>query len=273
MKRSIFYLVVNMTAIALLISIAYLPVMSEAAEVWSDNFDDEDYDGWTVDLGAFTCENGYLEATELDDTVEYASIRYNSSISSGTWSFDCLVILEPPIWYYYFVGLMSEDPNNTDDAYIVIEVCYNRINIKYGYGNTKAYWAFENSLEGTWTHIDVTVDEDWNVNVIVNGTHRLNYAAFPAEKDWQCFKFFPIGVGSAIDNIVVDDAVNYDLLNESYRPTPTTTTEPETTTTTEPTTSTSPTGTTEGAFPIELLAIGAIVIVVIVIVAFKVKRS
>jgi hypothetical protein len=273
MKNKTINITVCMLIVMLLYSISYLPILSEAAEVWTDSFDDLNYDGWTVDLGAFTCENGYLEATELDAAVEYASIRYNSSISSGTWSFDCLVVLEPPIWYYYFVGLMSEDPENTDDAFIVIEVEYYRINVKRGYADTLASWSFKNSLEGTWTHIDVTIDEDWIVNVFVNGTHRINYASFPRERDWQCFKFFPVGVGSAIDNIVVSDDIDYESLsfNESYIPTTTTTTtEPETTTNT---TTTTTTDTTTDAIPIELILVGVVIAVIVVVIIVKVKTS
>jgi hypothetical protein len=244
-------------------SIAYLPVKTNATYEWSDDFNDGNYDGWTVDSGAFTCANLYLETTEVPSSLVSANIIHQNNISTGTWSFDFHV---PPsadhINIKFGNGIRLALSDSTFGVY------------RGSYDNILFSYKPSQNVAGTWTHLDITIDEISNISMFVNNSHVEHYTTLPISGSGD-FRVISWNVGDGLDNIVVNDAIDYEALpfNESYIPTTTTTTEPETTTTTEPTTSTTPTEPTEIAFPIELLAVGAVVIVIIIIVAFKVKQS
>ena len=44
--------------------------------VWSEDFEDGDFDGWTVTQGDFTVENGYLESVAQEITGTFWWVRY-----------------------------------------------------------------------------------------------------------------------------------------------------------------------------------------------------
>jgi hypothetical protein len=50
--------------------------------VWSDDFDDGDYDGWIIAEGMFLVEEGALKAVSSMSTAFLPS-----AIAVGTWSF------------------------------------------------------------------------------------------------------------------------------------------------------------------------------------------
>jgi hypothetical protein len=61
---------------------------STAAVVWSDNFDDGDYGGWTVALGDWRVDtNGYYLENYYVDTI-YHRISHQINETTGMWSFD-----------------------------------------------------------------------------------------------------------------------------------------------------------------------------------------
>lgn len=51
--------------------------------VWSDDFDDGNYDGWTVGDGSFTADDQYLE----NNGSGWSAIEHASTVAYGTWSF------------------------------------------------------------------------------------------------------------------------------------------------------------------------------------------
>lgn len=63
------------------------PAGFSAAEVWSDDFEDPGYSGWTVLNGTFSNEDQSLHATG-SDPLECHNIQHTSSIAFGSWSFD-----------------------------------------------------------------------------------------------------------------------------------------------------------------------------------------
>ncbi|MHA2199868.1 MAG: hypothetical protein ACXACG_02200 [Candidatus Thorarchaeota archaeon] len=80
--------------IGLVFVISLIPHTSATAvPVWEDNFNDRNYNGWTVKTGLFSCMNKTLAGT-YDSTPEGNSMRFdneiwaNSTVSYGTWSFD-----------------------------------------------------------------------------------------------------------------------------------------------------------------------------------------
>jgi hypothetical protein len=57
-----------------------------ATTVWSDNFDDGNYDGWTVQDGNFSVAGQTLRAGKY-----HARINCSSEVAYGTWSFEVLI--------------------------------------------------------------------------------------------------------------------------------------------------------------------------------------
>ncbi len=85
------YKIVGLTVSFLLCCIGYCPLTVSSAEVWSDDFNDGNYDGWTIcNNTAFnppsnwSAVNNYLQI-EQDD---HGTIYRTSSVAYGTWSFD-----------------------------------------------------------------------------------------------------------------------------------------------------------------------------------------
>jgi len=61
---------------------------AHATLVVSDNFSDGNYDGWSVEKGAMSAENGYLQATGYSTDGEgLARISVPSTVTHGTWKF------------------------------------------------------------------------------------------------------------------------------------------------------------------------------------------
>jgi len=60
-----------------------------ADEVWSDDFQDGDYDNWTIQKGTWTAEDNYLKTTDK------GGIYHPSTTTVGTWSFDAYVAPVP----------------------------------------------------------------------------------------------------------------------------------------------------------------------------------
>ena len=68
-------------------------IVVQAEVVWSDDFDDGDYDGWEVKRGNWSADNGFLRVLKDGD------IYRPSTTSVGTWSFDVYVT---PVGSYHF---------------------------------------------------------------------------------------------------------------------------------------------------------------------------
>jgi hypothetical protein len=253
--------------------ISYIPIPVFAAEVWTENFNDGNYDGWTVVNGQFSASQGYLEAIEWQD--EYAwlcEIGCNSTITAGTWSFDY-----NPAGGSMYVRFMTEGHRATAGANRMLRIRMSSMGLCSWAppGDWPPTSSCETEIEsesGHWTHIDITVDEELHTQVYVNGSHELSYTFFISDKT---FLYFGIttqqGVGWCLDNIVVSDSLDVDCTNETcdldhYDPT-----------TTEPTTTT-PSDTTPGPLepatvPIEYIALGAGVVVIIVVLVVFMKRK
>jgi hypothetical protein len=261
MKKRRYSRFAALCGLSLLIATIFLQPKIHAAEVWYDNFDDLNCDSWEVMDGTFSCANGYLESTEIPSGPTIPAIIYHQdNISTGWWSFD----IKPSS------SLMDILLGNN----LYLSFSPSTFAVYRGtFDNRLFQWHPPQTVAGTWTHIDFTVDEVSNLDLFVNDSHIDRYTTLSISES-GFFTFRSFEVGDAIDNIVVNDEIDYEALPFPTSLIPTTeTTSPETTTTTESTTTTTPTEPTTVAFPIEFLAIGAIAVVIIVIVAFKVKRS
>lgn len=202
------YKIVGLAIVFVLCWMGYLPLACRGAEVWSDDFDDGNYDGWIVHEGNFSAANHYLESTEIDSSTGWAFIRRETNVSTGTWSFDCYL---PSGSDSISVSPHTDDNSNPDDdfvGYSFIEITPNRVSlwIRRATGGVGIVGEWSSTFSETWTHIDLTVDEDMIFDVFVNGVHRIHYGdASHLTGDYRYFVFNSETEGHAIDNVVVSD--------------------------------------------------------------------
>ncbi|MHA2313432.1 MAG: hypothetical protein ACXADF_18285 [Candidatus Thorarchaeota archaeon] len=253
MKTKWIHLIAGFTMFVLCISVC--TTTSDATVIWSDDFDDGNYDGWTVHEGNFSAANYYLESTEINASTGWSFIRRETNVSTGTWSFDCYL---PTGSDSISVSPHTDDNSETDDdfvGYSFIEIRPDSIRlwIRSAGGSTGIVASWSSTFNETWTHIDVTVDEDMMFDVFVNDVHRIHYDdASHLTGDYRYFVFNSQTVGHAIDNVVVSDQVNMSL--------PFNTTTPTTPTATPP------------PLPWDLIAIGGGAAVVVIVLAIVLIR-
>jgi len=163
--------------------------------VWSDNFDDGNYDGWTVQNGTFTVEDGVLKTGPGNLNI-ISCQSYGPS--SGTWSFDLLATGWTVV---YFVG------NSQQDLVIVFTGQYyyvERINVV---DNSYSSAKFPGKASA-WQHLNITRNLDGRICVYSNGTLVADYVDSTYVPPPDFFEFYSTGGEAAIDNIVVSDTVD-----------------------------------------------------------------
>jgi hypothetical protein len=264
---------IRLWLVLLLLVGSFGPVLVSADVVWSDNFDDGNYDGWTVHEGNFSAANYYLESTEINASTGWAFIRRETNVSTGTWSFDCYL---PSGSDSISVSPHTDDNSNPDDdfvGYSFIEIMPNRVRllIRMATGGVNIVDGWSSTFNGTWTHIDLTVDEDMIFDVFVNDVHRIHYDdASHLTGDYRYFVFNSQTEGHAIDNVTVSDTVDVVCtdpecpLCHPTSPTPTPTPTPTSTPTTPP----------PPPLPLDLILIagGAAVVVIVLAIVFLRRR-
>ncbi|MHA1909803.1 MAG: hypothetical protein ACW98Y_21090 [Candidatus Thorarchaeota archaeon] len=238
------------------------PMLVSADVVWSDNFDGNDYDDWTVQHGEFSAADGYLKSTETVggwySSYLMAMISHDSNVTTGTWSFDYYQASTSNQWPNGGVTILieEEDVQEKNFGAIDIEIADTFIAL---WNPTEKVASWSSNFENTWTHVDVTVDENSNVDVFVNDTHRIHYTTTGLTGDYQYIVFWSSVVGQAIDNIVVSDSIDYVSLPFNTTPT-----------TASPTPTTPPDGGIDTTMML-LVGGGVAVIVVIVLVVWKAR--
>ena len=196
--------------------------------VWSDDFNDEKLDGWTVVMGQLSAEGGLLHSIEsgwiIDQEYTLQSGAYHpSTVSIGTWSFDFLL-------------------NSSDTPEIALEFLnleQNKWSLdEMGGKQFKSYgfyagWSypgqykilknprFPNSIElalvraphdieNVWHHVDITRDENGRIVVWVDG----ELIADLVDTEHEESKYFGVHLEyshrgySYIDNIVVSNTID-----------------------------------------------------------------
>ena len=202
----------------LILCISVCTNTSNAAEVWSDNFDDENLDGWTIfaytngtslvtKAGNFSAAGGVM--TVLDDDINVA--RYNSTTNVGTWSFDMYV---PDDGEGSIDVMFMSNGTRPFPAYSSMTVAVEawldmdrfdlwelRGNLQ---GNLFAQYTPPGGLEG-WHHFDVSRTSGGRFLLYLNGTlisdtvnNDVTSSTYLEVVCWNAS-------GAAIDNIVVDD--------------------------------------------------------------------
>ncbi|MGY5865138.1 MAG: hypothetical protein RTV41_11100 [Candidatus Thorarchaeota archaeon] len=267
MKTRWSYIIVGLTLS--LLCLAQFTGSTSAAVDWEDNFDDGNYDGWTVlgyenttslatIPGNFSASSGTL--TVLDDDINVA--RHNSTMSVGTWSFDMfvpddgdgvidLMFMSNGSRPYYF------DPTPIfASSFVSVEawIDMSRFDI-WGMAGVsgRLFDTWSPVLQG-WHHIDVSRTSGGRILVYFNGTLRADFDNNVVSTSTYLEIWCLNATGAMIDNIVVDD---------TPLPIPSTTTTTTNGGTTPPPTS----------IPWDLVAIiGGMSVVVIVLVIVVLRR-
>jgi len=273
MKTRWIQLISVLAMVAICISVCTTTV--NATVVWSDDFDDRDFDGWTTpnnsrvydgDYGwngsDWTADNQYLEL----DQEEWGIITHPSNVVYGTWSFD-FRINETLSTYGVRIAIAFISNNITDLDDITEGIWYyiqfdapTGVNLYASFGKSGAELATNNTpipVSG-WHHIDVTRNTTgWfevyhNCSLIIQ---EVDTQIDTSEMFWLWFQRRQM-----IDNVVVDD---------EPIPLPDQTT-PTTPTTTTPTTTTPP----PPPLPVDLILIagGAAVVVIVLAIVFLRRR-
>ena len=196
-----------MLIILLCISL-YMAYPCKAATVWSDDFDDGDYDGWTVTVGSFSAEENTLEAGSGDANLVY----HPSSVATGTWSFDILIgaIDHADVFF------MCSDAA-IDQAYDFTQIdrsCYLALSdegvvlLRQRDGPFEALTGYDFKIEiSGWQHIDVTRNSDGRICVYQDGNLVIDTVETSVTTS-QFFAFWNTGEEATIDNIVVSNTVD-----------------------------------------------------------------
>jgi hypothetical protein len=195
--RSLFALV----SVFLILSFVLNTRSTKATVVWSDTFDDGNYDGWTVTYGSFSCAENSLISNQYS-----SAINRPSTVMVGTWSFDLLLV---------------------DSGSSGIHVCFycesfvfypiTGYDLKVSrYGFELMYWLdyyddsigeyFPSIVMDGWQHVDITRDDTGLIRVYINDSLQIETVdnRIPSSNYFHLVS----GSGEGLDNIVVSDSVD-----------------------------------------------------------------
>jgi hypothetical protein len=173
----------------------------EAATVWSDTFDDGDYDGWTVTYGSYSCTDHSLISTQYS-----SAINRSSSVMVGTWSFDLLLIDSGTsgVHICFYCESFVFYPITGYD----LKVSRNGFELMYwlDYYDDSIGEYFPPFVMAGWQHIDITRDETGLIRVYINSTLRIETVdnRIPSSNYFHLLS----NPGEGLDNIVVSDSVD-----------------------------------------------------------------
>ena len=243
---------------------------SAAAVDWEDNFDDGNYDGWTVAYGEWRVEweEKWLE-TYLGAGMIHR-ISHPSDVVVGTWSFDHYHGYDA-FQEYTTVWFLTNGTDTPDENYgYGLRMRQNDIYLIRLRGEwdqdmliSGAVYTPDEPYDKTWTHYDITRNSTGAFHVYVNATTDVAEPVFTVvDTEYSYSERLIIDVrgdvSHCIDNIVVDD-------NITITPRAPTTPTPTATTTTE--------GPTPLMDPILLVAgAGVAGIVIVAAVVFMRRR-
>jgi hypothetical protein len=175
--------------------------------MWSDDFNDGNYNGWTVTNGTFSAADHTLRSIGAG-----GAIIHSSSVTTGTWSFDILGVNTTAI------GIMSNYPIPTSalntlgitkiGIVLALDVAVQ------GSGTRVTEYDFPSGTRFSgWQHIDITRSSDGRTCVYHNGTlviDRVVTQITASEYLWVLFGSSQnvLDTEGAIDNIVVSNTID-----------------------------------------------------------------
>ncbi|UCE09164.1 MAG: hypothetical protein JSW61_09290 [Candidatus Thorarchaeota archaeon] len=263
--------ILTLSCSILLLSVVSMPLESSATMVWSDDFSDGNYVGWTINGinmtavpavlvdGNYSADDGLLRATGEGGGWIWNLASHPSTVATGTWSFD---INSPPTepglthFYVFFISDDSDIATGIPDGYalktemIPDDHGFRGFILEKFAGNEDqqiAQYHTEQDVLGGY-HVDITRDSTGLFNVWINGTHRMS--GQDNTHSASGYFRFSTPAGPAIDNVEVFDSIEFD----------------------PPTTDTTPTEPGVG-FPTEWLIIGVGVPVVLIVLVIIIRKT
>ena len=185
---------------------------SNAAIVWEDDFNDGNYDNWTILEGTFNATNQYLETTD-PGLYQMHQIRHDSSVAYGFWSFDLYVnaSITSPSYPNHIVLFMADELDDDHHAYFGFEldvITNNQfIGLRLSKYDGEEGWdvligVTISAMDG-WQEFNITRDCMGNFDFFLNGTLRMEHtdnAIFPCNLFvWRALEY------NAIDNVVISE--------------------------------------------------------------------
>jgi hypothetical protein len=260
-KTIVFWSVVLMIAFLAFQNVPHV----EATVMWTDDFEDGDYVGWTILNGTWSSASNYLQGT-----ANYSTIFHESSVDYGTLTFD--ILKDASVSGLYYIYFMGKNIGNIGlglfapfDGY-GLNINPSKIDLLAGvdadtglhHGVLLGSYDHTENFDG-WYTVRIIVSSNRSIKMWVDEELAVDTISVFILTELECFHVLAPENG-AIDNIIV----------EAEDPEPTTT-DP---TTTEPIETTPPPVAPPPAIPMELLAVGIAVPVVLIVVVliFRSKR-
>ena len=151
---------------------------------WADDFNDGDYDGWTVTRGSYSATTSSLRGT----TTTWNYIEHESTAADGTWSFDYDFYGGPDgIWqeadgnlaiWFIANGHQTTDPTQSDSGYFLsFHPHVNAIELWMDPGDE----GYNRVLLGSWSppdfvklwHVEITRDSNGQFTVYLDNINRI----------------------------------------------------------------------------------------------------
>lgn len=259
--------------VLILAILAASPSSIDAATVWSDNFNDGNYNDWTVTKGIFAVSS--IEGASnslLGNQVVYSVIHHDSNIAIGTWSFR-LYNIEDRTTEIYFMA-PEEPTSDVVDGYKLdvwstpegnpifkIRKCVD------GWDETlDQYISSYDSY--TWISVYITRTADGQISLYTGSSATFRFQVQDSTFSSSEYFGFCAGFTVSIDDVVVSDTVDFEPP----------TTPAETTTTSQPPPTPAETTTTPPTTPVStpinpdvgmILVVGLLLAAVVVAVVLK----
>lgn len=187
----------------------FTPALSSGAVVWSDDFQDGDYSGWSVLNGTFSAEDQVLRST---GSGEYYCIQHSSSVAYGNWSFDTYHNASVASHFYRVYSIIADDLVEGSVAYAGVMVPRNGYSLVFAVlggwiiqwtdGTPEAIGNFHENFSG-WRTITITRDNSGLFKLYLNGT-LVEETEDNVHKSSEIFAW-SAKPGHAIDNVTVSE--------------------------------------------------------------------
>ncbi len=238
MEDRLDYKIVGLGILFLLCWMGFAPLAVRSAVVWSDDFNDGNYDGWTIcdnstlydgDWGwsgsNWTAANGYLQIESGYGDAGWGVISRPSNVPYGKWSFDFKtnesLVESGPIANFVFISGNFYDWSDEETDSINYFINIRTVAIAAGYEMQfrlgKIVDGVDTIIDNSepvpiagWHHIEVTRTTAGLFSVYHDGSLMVQGTdtdITTSEMLWLWFAY-----ESIIDNIVVDDAPPLDWL-------------------------------------------------------------
>jgi hypothetical protein len=230
MKTKWKYVITVFTMAVLCISVC--TTTTNATVVWSDDFNDGNYDGWTICNNTILENGGYGLANSnwsaVDNCLQvnhedYGIITHPSDVAYGKWSFDFRAnesqVYEGQSALIEFIAnneILSTDNWNDPVSYYIRYMVFAgpeedknfTLQLRKWYdGVATTIDTYQTPVVTGWHHFDVTRNTTGWFSVYLNGSPVLegeDTDITTSELFWLWFE-----KGQMIDNIVVDDDWNF----------------------------------------------------------------